>query len=226
MDIREEDKMHLLGIADSIREIQGYIGQGDWRDYSQDSNEQQAISSHLQQIGSAAALLSDEFKDKFRDVDWDVLKGFQYANYDQELELDYHPQWHIIKEDLPIFLEQIEDLLTEIQREETLEDDLTLTGSDEDKYQLDPDSEEYQNRRSGDQLGEDLEDFVLSDEDDNILDRLEVIGDNIVGESDEIREVPLGDLETEDDSFIDKRYEDVDLMKDSSLDDDLEDGVK
>jgi uncharacterized protein with HEPN domain len=205
MEIREEDKMHLLGIADSIREIQAYIGQGDWKDYSQDTNVQQAISSHLQQIGSAAAILSDEFKDQFRDVDWDVLKGFQYANFDQELELDNQPQWHIIKEDLPVFLEQIEDLVTEVQREETMEDDLTLTGNAEDKYQLDPDSPEYQNRRSGDLMGEDLEDLVLTDE---------------------IREVPLGDIEREDDSFIDKRYEDVDLMKNSSLDDDLEDSKK
>lgn len=227
MDIREEDRMHLMGIADSIREIQAYAGQDNWREFSQDTDVQQSISSHMQQIGSAAALLSDDFKDNYRDLDWDVLKGFQYANYDQELELDFHPQWHIIKEDLPIFLEQIEDLVSDIQRDESFEDDLTLTGVNEDQYQLDPGSEEYLNRRSGDQLGEEEEEFELSDEDDNILDRLQVIGDNMVGESDEPRMVQLrDDMEAEDDSFIDQRYEDVDLMKDSSLDDHLEEDEK
>ena len=222
MDIKEEDRMHLMGIADSIREIQGYVGQAEGKDYALRTDMQQAVSSHFQQIGSAAALLSDEFKDQFRDVDWDVLKGLQYANYDEEMELDYHPHWFIIKEDLPVFLEQIEDLISEVQREETLEDDLTFTGKDEDKYTLDPDSQEYQNRRSGDLLEDDLEEFELSDEDDKLLDRLEVIGPGIVGESDEIREVPLDDLETEDDSFIDRRFEDIDLMKDSALDDHLD----
>lgn len=223
MDIKEEDRMHLMGITDSIREIQGYVGQAEEKDYALRTDMQQAVSSHFQQIGSAAALLSDEFKDQFRDIDWDVLKGLQYANYDEELELDYHPQWYIIKEDFPVFLEQIQDLLSEVQREETLEDDLTFAGKEEDKYTLDPDSEEYQNRRSGDLLEEDLEEFELSDEDDNLLDRLEVIGPGMVGESDEIREVPLIDHDSEDDSFIDKRFEDIDLMKDSALDDHLED---
>jgi len=226
MDIKEEDRMHLMGIVDSIREIQGYVGQDNWKDYSQDTDVQQSISSHLQQIGSAAALLSDDFKDDYREVDWDVLKGFQYANYDQELELDFHPQWHIIKEDLPVFLEQIEDLVSEIQRDETFEDDLTTTGS-EDEYKLDTTSEEYLNRRSGDQLSEEEEDFEVSEENDNLLDRLEVIGDNIVGESDEPKMVQLSDdIETEDDSFIDQRYEDVELMEGSSLDDHLEEEEK
>lgn len=234
MDIKEEDRMHLLGIADSIREIQEYVGDGDWKDFSQREDMRMAISNHMQQIGSAAALLTDEFKDNFRDLDWDILRGLQYSNYDQELEMDAHPQWHIVSQDLPIFLEQIEDLITELEREETIEDDLTFTGSQEGKYEydkskteyLDPDDPEYQNRRSGDQLEGDLEnidtDEVVEEEDDGLLNRLRVVEGEVI--THEPPMVPLGNLEIEDDSFIDQRYEDEDLMEGSSLDDHLEEG--
>lgn len=221
MEIKEEDRMHLLGIVDSITEIQGYAGAADWKDYSQREDMQMAISSQFQQIGSAAALLSDEFKDKYRDIDWDVLKGLQYANYDQELELDYHPHWHIIKDDLPIFLEQIEDIISEFERVETLEDDKTLSGTPDEKYDIDTDNEEYLNRRSGDQWEDDeWESVEINEDDDDLLNRVKVVEDEVF--VDDVPTRPLGDEEIEDDSFIDQRFEDVDLMEGSSLDDYLE----
>ncbi|HYG38663.1 MAG TPA: hypothetical protein VD908_08595 [Cytophagales bacterium] len=232
MDIKDVDRMHLLGIADSIREIQGYIGQSDWKDFSQREDLRMAISTHMQQIGSAAALLSDDFKENYRDMDWDILRGLQYSNYDQELELDAHPQWHIVSQDLPVFLEQIEDLISELEREESIEDDLKYTGAqdgkndyDKNKIQyLDPDDPEYQNRRSGDQFEDDLEDVDLDEtvdeEDDGLLNRLKVVEGEVITQEPPM--VPLGDVEVEDDSFIDRRFEDDDLMDGSSLDDYLE----
>lgn len=232
MDIKDVDRMHLLGIADSIREIQGYIGQSDWKDFSQREDLRMAISTHMQQIGSAAALLSDDFKENYRDMDWDILRGLQYSNYDQELELDAHPQWHIVSQDLPVFLEQIEDLISELEREESIEDDLTYTGAQDDKNDydknkiqyLDPDDPEYQNRRSGDQFEDDLEDVDLDEtvdeEDDGLLNRLKVVEGEVITQEPPM--VPLGDVEVEDDSFIDRRFEDDDLMDGSSLDDYLE----
>src|SRR5688572_241732 len=99
MDIRSDDKIRLLDIADSLREIQGYIGQGTFEDFSKRDDVREAVGGQLLQVGGAAALLSDEFKEKYGDIDWNILSGFQYANFDEQLELDLHPMWSIIEND-------------------------------------------------------------------------------------------------------------------------------
>ena len=101
MKTNEEDLIRLADIADSMREIQSYIGQADYKDFAIRDDMKEAVISHLQQIGGAATLLSDEFKEKYRDVDWNVLAGLQYGHYDQELELDMMPHWYIVQNDLP-----------------------------------------------------------------------------------------------------------------------------
>lgn len=122
MDKLTEDRMRLLDIADSIQEIQGYVGQGNFEDFNTRYDMKRAISEQLIQIGGAASLLTDEFKTKYGDIDWDVLKGLQYTNYDMELEMDLHPIWYIVNNDLPEIAEQILDIATQIEGEEDLSD--------------------------------------------------------------------------------------------------------
>ena len=59
METREEDRIHLLSIADSIREIQGYLGRADYGAYAQREDIRESVIGQLNQIGGAAAMLSD-----------------------------------------------------------------------------------------------------------------------------------------------------------------------
>jgi uncharacterized protein with HEPN domain len=115
-----EDMMRLMGITDSIREIDGYMGNAGYEDFVLRDDTRQAVAANLAQIGGAASLLSDEFKEEHNEVDWDVLNGLQYVGFDEELELDAHQIWYLVKEDLPVINDQLLDLVT------TLEDDYNL----------------------------------------------------------------------------------------------------
>jgi uncharacterized protein with HEPN domain len=211
MNISEEDRIRLLDITDSIREIQGYVGRGTYDDFSQREDVMQAVSSHLLQIGGAAALLSDDFKDQFREIDWDVLKGLQYANFDHELELDAHPQWHIISNDLPELMDKMLDISTEIDRQEELEDDLTdNTHASDSLEEPQPDSKEDQE--------ESYYNMRLSGQD--------IVNRHLVDESAEMEDVDnldVDNIDLIDDSYIDQRFTDEDLMEGSSLDDQVYD---
>ena len=213
MAISEEDRMRLADIAGSITEIQGYTGSADFKDFNIREDMRMAINSHLQQIGGAAALLSDEFKENFRDVDWDVLRGLQYANFDQELELDSHPQWYIVENDLPKILETITDITTQIEAKEALEDDLHFVNGNQPVEDMEQQEEDdFFNLRLSDPLEEGSEDEGP---------RIKKVEDDLFIES-----VPDNDfqiIEEADNSFIDQRFEDVDLMEGSSLDDEPED---
>lgn len=224
MDAREEDKIHLMSITDSVREIQGYLGRADFEAYAQRDDIREAISSQLLQIGGAAALLSDEFKDKYAEVDWDVLKGLQYANFDQELELDLHPQWYIVKNDLPEMMNQIVDLSAQMEREDALTDDLEPTGEAGPDDNLSPgmvsSNKPAFSETDADVLTvvNDFEDEAPYDEDTD-----EDFDDEDDSLFDEEVDVDTLDVDIEDDSFIDRRFTDDDLMEDSDLDDDDDD---
>jgi uncharacterized protein with HEPN domain len=220
METNMDDRVRLLDIADSIREIQAYVGSANFEDFTQRDDLRMEITGQLLQIGGAAAQLSDEFKDKYREIDWDVLKGLQYSNFDQEYELDMHPHWHIVKNDLPAMLEQITDLATELERNESMEDEIFEQENNivESREDAGYESEAYLNKRLGDQIEQELNTM-----DKDLIKAIRDEAKKAARESDEfIKRVPeeqLEGLDIQDDSFIDQRFEDVNLMQDTSLDD-------
>jgi len=217
MDKNIEDRIRLLDMADSIREIQGYVGDGTLQEISMSEDAQQAISSQLAQIGGAAAMLSEEFKEKYSDIDWDVLKGLQYVGFDHELELDMRPQFHIVSHDLPVFLEQISDLATELERNESMEDDIFDSDAISDLGEFekeDYESESYLNTRLGDTIEEEL-----NASDKMLIQAIKEDSAEVDGQPIMVSDAILENMDIADDSFIDQRFEDVDLLATSSLDD-------
>lgn len=208
MKANEVDRVHLTSMIDSINEILGYVGRADYSDYSQREDIREQVSAQMAQIGGAAALLSDEFKEHYRDIDWDVLKGLQYGHFDMELELDAHPQWHIVSEDLPEYLSKLTDISTQIYRDEVLDDNLAGDTDEPDTHLIEDQDEAYFNQR-----------IEAVDVDAELLDEME---DNMQRNRMGI-DLDDADIDLIDDSYIDQRYTDEDLMEGSSLDDELED---
>lgn len=181
MDIRTEDKIRLLDIADSIREIQGYLQGTGYEEYVADEEVQQSVVNQLAMIGGAAALLSDEFKEQFGNIDWDVLKGFQYAHSDQALEMDPHELLYVAQRDLPDMMDDILDVAAMAESEEDLDQD-SLNA--EDKLDL----EEMQKDR-------------------NVRERVKA-EEVFTAEDKERRLEDYEEYDEEDDSMINRRYED------------------
>jgi uncharacterized protein with HEPN domain len=198
MDIIEDDRIRLLDIADSIREISAYIGDTSYEEFLQEEDLMMAVTSQLLQIGGAASELSDEFKEKHGEVDWDVLRGLQYANYDKELELDLHGMWHIINTDLGEIMQKVSDLSLLLEKQELADDEgIDITELEEPldffgkrKYR-EPDTDEEVwleiSRKSNKAIV-----HMTSEQ----IDRLDV----------------------EDDSYINQRFSDEELFKNSSID--------
>lgn len=123
MDSFETDRSILMDIADSILEIKAGIGTLDFRtlnEYTEDEYSQQAITSQLAQIGTAAAMLSDEFKEEYGTIDWDALIGLQFAGEDHALELDAHSEWSLVEYDLTEIAHEVLDLSDAIQSPDDL----------------------------------------------------------------------------------------------------------
>jgi uncharacterized protein with HEPN domain len=117
-----EDIVHLQNIAQNILEIEGYVGEGDYEDFTTDEHERVAIYELLGQIGVGASLLSDDFKNQYDELDFRVLENLRNAHYNEEMEITHTPVWHIITKDLPYFREKIMDIKTKLDEQMDLED--------------------------------------------------------------------------------------------------------
>lgn len=187
----ETDKLVLMDIADAILEIKAEVGTLDFRslnEYNEDEYSQQAISTQLAQIGTAAAMLSREFKDEYGTIDWDVLIGLQFAGDDQELELDTHSEWSLIEYDLTEIGQEVLDLSGTIQSQEDLE-----------RVSLNE---------------EDLEDLTERQQKEKAA--VESQSQDVEDEADQYTEYDRAS-EEEDDSFIDQRYNNT-YIRDASDD--------
>lgn len=116
----QEDQVHLNNIANAIGEIDSYVENINFNQFQREEDIQAAVARNLQMIGDAASLLSDEVKDNYGYIDFNVLIGLKNSIYNIEMERDRHLLWSIIENDLPIIRDDVLTATEEINREEDL----------------------------------------------------------------------------------------------------------
>lgn len=122
-----EDLVHLQNIAQNILEIEGYLQEvEDYDNFTTDEADRVMIYDLLGQIGVAASLLSDDFKNQYEEIDFRVLESLRNAAYNEEMEIYHHPVWHIISKDLPYIREKIFDVKTKLEEQMNIEGGNTI----------------------------------------------------------------------------------------------------
>lgn len=116
----QEDQVHLNNIVTSINEIDSYTQHMDYNQFGRDEETQAVVGRNLRMIGDAASLLTDEVKDRFGYIDYNVLIGLKNATYNIEMERDPNILWNILQNDLPVIKDDILTATEEINREEDL----------------------------------------------------------------------------------------------------------
>lgn len=116
----DEDKIHIQNIVRSAVEIGGYIQGMDYEDYVTNEEARTAVAMNLSMIGNEAALLSDDFKNQYDEIDMRVLENLKNANYNEEMEIDHHYVWFVISKDLPLMREKLADINRRIDPEEDI----------------------------------------------------------------------------------------------------------
>jgi uncharacterized protein with HEPN domain len=121
MLVTPEDKQHLMNIADAIEEIQSYVQYEDFNQFNVDEISKEAVMRLFQDVGGAAKMLSDEFKESFGDIDWNVLIRLEDAMYNQAEEIGAEGIWQVIKYDLPEIKSMVTDLAANLREEEDIQ---------------------------------------------------------------------------------------------------------
>ena len=116
--IREEDQIHLNNISNCIQEIEAYVQGMNFNNFVQEEEVKASVMQNLQMIGEASTLLSDEFKEQFTAIEIDTLAGLRNAHYNDEMEIDHHSLWGIIRNDLPLIKDLVGTASEQIDDEE------------------------------------------------------------------------------------------------------------
>ena len=107
------DSVYLHHILDAISKIESYAEVGKDR-FIAESHWQDAIIRNLEIIGEATKRLSDTVKSKNAEIPWKSIAGLRDILIHNYMGVDLETVWIVVEKDLPLFKEQIKNLLKSV----------------------------------------------------------------------------------------------------------------
>lgn len=107
----KDDSVYLRHICDAITDIGRYTTGGE-QDFFAEKMIQDAVIRNLEIIGVAVKNISQETREKNPDMPWKQIAGLRDVLIHQYFGVDLDTVWLVVENRLPVFLEQIQLLLT------------------------------------------------------------------------------------------------------------------
>jgi len=104
-------QLYLNDIKESLESIDKYVDGLTFGSFTNDRKTVDAVARNFSIIGEAAKNLPDEIKLKYPEVPWVEIIGMRNKATHEYWSVDEEIFWQTIKNDLPIFQKQIEDIL-------------------------------------------------------------------------------------------------------------------
>lgn len=107
-DVPEDDRircMHMLGAA---REAAQFIRGRTRADLDKDHMLRRALKDCIQEIGEAAARVTDAGRSRFPDLPWPKMVGMRHILVHAYFEIDWDTIWRVASEDMPPLIELLE----------------------------------------------------------------------------------------------------------------------
>lgn len=106
-----DDQLFIEVIFQSIVRIIEYTENMDYESFVNKPEKVDAVVRNLEIIGKASKHLSDEFKYKSSEINWNEIVGLRNVLIHKYFGVDTEIVWVIIKEDIPTLKKQIAPLL-------------------------------------------------------------------------------------------------------------------
>ena len=111
MPDRFGDKIRLQHAYDAIDTIMGYIRDADFDVFSQDQMLSDACLIQIQIIGESCRNLSQDIRDKYKEVPWREIIGLRIIVIHEYFGVDEIVIWEIMQSDLPRFRGQLLEII-------------------------------------------------------------------------------------------------------------------
>lgn len=101
----------LKFVLESIENLEQYIDSVSEEFYLSNIEKQDATERRLQVIGQAIIQLPEELKEQYPEIEWHKIAGLRNRIVHDYLEIDHLIIWNTLKNDLPIFKKEIQELI-------------------------------------------------------------------------------------------------------------------
>lgn len=96
-----KDEFYQKHILESIDKIKHFISGINYNGFEKDQLIQSAVVRELEIIGEAAKRLSEEFKNKYKQINWLEIVGMRNKLIHDYFEVDWEIVWKTLVDDLP-----------------------------------------------------------------------------------------------------------------------------
>lgn len=115
MKDKHGDFARLRHIFDAILEIEEYVQNKNFSDFTNNSMLRFACIKQLEIIGEASNHLSDEKQQQFSEIQWAQIVGMRNIFVHEYFGVDINIVWEIIEFDLPELKTKIAEILEEMK---------------------------------------------------------------------------------------------------------------
>lgn len=109
----KDSQIFLKHILESISDIETYLRDVSITDFMANKEKQDAVIRRVEIIGEAVRHLPEDFRKKYPEIPWQDIAGMRSKLIHEYFGVDYDLVWVVVKKDLPIFKEQIKELLSQ-----------------------------------------------------------------------------------------------------------------
>jgi uncharacterized protein with HEPN domain len=106
-----DDTVFLQDILESIELVDQYIGEFSEYEFSKNLLVFDAVIRRFEIIGEAAHKTSKEFKSKYPEIEWQLMKDMRNKISHEYFGVSSETVYNTIKSDLPLLKEKIEKLM-------------------------------------------------------------------------------------------------------------------
>lgn len=108
------DKERLEHVLEAIRNIESFLHEMNFTDFSGSVLHRSAVERQLEIIGEATVNLSETLKLSYPEVDWRPIKRFRNVIVHEYFGVSVQILWGVIQKELPVLESQISQILKEI----------------------------------------------------------------------------------------------------------------
>lgn len=108
-------KLFIEDILESTGFIDKYIKDMNLDDFKKDRKTVDAVIRNLEIIGEATKNVPENIKNTYKDIDWNGIIGLRNRIVHNYFGIDFSIIWNIVKLELPVFKEKIQNIKKEIK---------------------------------------------------------------------------------------------------------------
>lgn len=108
------DLDYLEFLLECIKHLENYTNNVDEDSFLRDEEKKDACLTRIVMIGEYSARISDSLKDKFTDVEWQLMKSTRNYYVHVYRGIDWRRVWETIQKDIPPLKIKVEKILSQL----------------------------------------------------------------------------------------------------------------